>query len=317
MAYQGLNVEGAPLVRVMPQYTPVNTAIDLSGIGRGIEQGMGLVNQATQMRRARDLMLEEQSRRPVRDLVAEAQLAGARRNIAEAGMPIEMLTDTAYENIPGVGIVSKETISSIDPITGNKTYRDRTSKLIETEAQRNQRISNEKKQFRPDAQIVKNPDGSFSTVYINVNPGEEGKEMARLANVAVPQGLIPEPPVKPGPSVTVKGQGGQVLTVPTRVNTQTGDVEVYDQAVGGYIPYRGAVKPSSDEVDMVKSAAEWSAYSASEREAGRTPKAFLQWLGGRSAASNQVTPFIGSPAIKTEPAPTRIRVDASSVYGTP
>jgi hypothetical protein len=312
MAYQGLNVEGAPLVRVMPQYTPVNTAIDLSGIGRGIEQGMGLVNQATQMRRARDLMLEEQSRRPVRDLVAEAQLAGARRNIAEAGMPIEMIADTAYENIPGVGIVSKETISSIDPITGNKTYRDRTSKLIETEAQRNQRISNEKKQFRPMSTVVKNKDGTFKTVVYSVTPGEEGKQLFDIQDTAVTGGYT-EPDYNAGPNRIIPGPNGNI-SVPTRVSNITGQQEIFNINTGQWGPDTGTVVPDKNNDTMWEDTLKWNAYKSSEVRAGRPPLSMAEWKATINKPENISQYVKPAPA---QPEPTRIRVDASSVYGTP
>lgn len=137
MAYQGLNVEGAPLVRVMPQYTPVNTALDVAGIGRGFEQGMGLVQQANQIRRARDLMLEEQARRPLRDLMTQQQMAEAqdylstapeRQRIAslersrrgiELAQPIERVQFSFEDELPeGGGVGRYNLIERINPVTG-------------------------------------------------------------------------------------------------------------------------------------------------------------------------------------------------------
>jgi hypothetical protein len=135
MALPGLNTQGTR-VSVMPQYTPSNTALDLSALGAGLSQGMQIVGQAQQARRLRDIMAEDQARRPLRDLLAEAQAVETQDSIALApelsrvraletarrgtlaNLPIENVQYSFTSPTDDGGLGRFEVVDRIDPRTG-------------------------------------------------------------------------------------------------------------------------------------------------------------------------------------------------------
>lgn len=124
----GLNTEGTN-IRVLPTYTPSNTALDFSALGSGFSQGMQLVGQAQQQRRLRDIMAEEQARRPLRDIVAARQMT-------EASQPIERTLYSFADELPdGGGLGRYEVRERVNPITGQIEQVNQFVEQVATPAQ--------------------------------------------------------------------------------------------------------------------------------------------------------------------------------------
>jgi len=289
----GLNVGGAQ-VSVMPQFTPSNTAIDASGIGRGFSQGLGLVEQA------------QQARRPLRDILAERQML-------EASMPVERVADIGIEETPE-GVFGTEVIESIG-VNGTPSRFSRRSRVLETAAQRKQRMDAEARGFAPGEDYRQRPDGTWERVIFSRDPLSAGKVIGSVEGVLPPTSMLPKPETKPGSPIEVTGPDGKPFMAASRI-TSSGDMEVFDPYSNAWTPFRGASKPEKNAGGLIERASAYAKYAAAERAAGRKPVAFAEWSPEPVAATS---PFVGAgtqPGPVSSPAPNRIRYGYDSATGT-
>ncbi len=307
----GLNVGGAQ-VSVMPQFTPSNTAIDASGIGRGFSQGLGLVEQAQNARRLRDIIAEDQANAPLRQ-------AQRLRNLELAQAPIQAVAGIETQVDANGNLIEVENVEAFVP--GGQPYKfQRPTRVLETAAQSQSRIDTPRG-FAPDVKYMPNEEGGTDAVYLDRNPGREGMELRRVKGVIPPQSFVPPPP-KPTLSaaeiVDVPTDGGGVRQV-ALVKDQEGNRFYRDEISGELIPFRSAPAVSTGEESSIMLMAEWSAYAQKERAAGRKPLTAFEWRSSRkktTPASGANTTKPTQPGPVTAPAPTRIRYGYDATTGT-
>lgn len=297
MALPGLNTEGTR-ISVLPTYTPSRTALDLSDFGSGFQQGLGVVQQAGQLRRLRDLELENAARRPLRDL----QMS---REMVELGQPIERVTDVGIEETPLGGTFLTETVQSIDPITRAPSTSTRRARVIETPGQAALR-SRESRALAPLRELVQNADGTYDAVLISREPGSEGVEVGRVKGVTPQQSFVPDAP-KPdyidAGVETVMGPNGQAFRVATVTERATG--RRFYRVGEQLLPFDSAPAPKSGGGD--DSVKAWF------------NKTFDVNLDGAQSGGVPTLPGVGAPVAQPQapatPVQNIIRVDPSRVYG--
>jgi hypothetical protein len=313
MAFPGLNVGGAQ-VSVMPQFTPSNTAIDASGIGRGFSQGLGLVEQAQNARRLRDIIAEDQARRPLRDIIAQEQLLQAQQNIGlmpqigevkelenarlrmVLSQPEEMVEGAFLERTPEGDIFESQTIGFRSPDGRVIPPTQRRGKLISTKEQLDAleaRSAGRAPSYAPrfyttadgtQRQAIFNPEvGALVDVETGAIVTETGNVVARQTEVEV------DDPQTPG--------GTRVIAAWRQPN----GVLTYDQEGTQQLP----------PVLRTKAPPAKSARDAAMDRFGITRAAVS---GGVAAPA---TPAVVQPTTPVAPAPVIKRIDPRDVYLTP
>lgn len=325
MALPGLNTEGTR-ISVLPQYTPSNTALDLSALGSGLQQGMQIVGQAQQARRLRDIIAEEQARRPLRDILADQQMVQAQNEIAAAprlmeldelernrramllSRPEEVVEGVSLERTPEGDIFESQTIGFRSPDGRIIPPVQRRGKLISTKEQLDAleaRSAGRAPSYAPrfyttadgtQRQAIFNPEvGALVDVQTGAIVTEAGNVVARQTTVEV------DDPQNAG--------GTRVISVWRQPN----GVLTYDQEGTQQLPavLRTKAPPAKSAREL-----------ALERFG----------LGGVTPANTASPAVVTQPALPAQPAapsvfqPTpqpapaqekRVRVDAASVYGTP